>query len=405
MALLFYFFVVGLLAEGRGHRLHPLSWFLIGCAFFADHLLFAYLADHVPLWLALTLSSAVSILLAVTYAQWLVGWRFALREMGLAQLVYLVGFSLTFLLKGFTGLSITVGAILTLFMMMQVTGRRLRGRRAPGRAGGLTGATLARRAGRPVGLLGRSYREHRLVRAELRVTPWVAEFWNTLSSLAMVVAGLVGLSLRRHCARKFRFAFGLLALVGLGSVAFHGTLRFELQMLDELPMLYLVTWLVWLLVETGPAPRLGRWFPAALVGLRAARHCRGDAQPRRRAVPRLPRQLRRAGDLLPRAGDLARPASREPAGTSVVHARARGIRDGNRALVPGSRGLPPGEREACCTRGGTCWCLSGSSCSWRRSPSIGSRAARAGHVGAAPAGCGTPAGRRADFPFEEPRWG
>jgi hypothetical protein len=127
VALLFYFFVVGLLAEGRGHRLHPLSWFLIGCAFFADHLLFAYLADHVPLWVALGLSSAVSIVLAVTYAQWLVGWRFAVREMGLAQLVYLVGFSLTFLLKGFTGLSITVGAILTLFMMMQVTGRRLRG--------------------------------------------------------------------------------------------------------------------------------------------------------------------------------------------------------------------------------------------------------------------------------------
>jgi len=126
VALLFYFFVVGLLAEGRGHQLHPLSWFLIGCAFFADHLLFAYLADHVSLWLAMTLSSAVSIVLAVTYAQWLVGWRFAIREMGLAQLVYLVGFSLTFLLKGFTGLSITVGAILTLFMMMQVTGRRVR---------------------------------------------------------------------------------------------------------------------------------------------------------------------------------------------------------------------------------------------------------------------------------------
>jgi len=126
VALLFYFFVVGLLAEGRGLRLHPFSWFLIGCAFFADHLLFAYLADHVPLWVALLLSSAVSILLAVTYAQWLVGWRFAVREMGLAQLVYLVGFSLTFLLQGFTGLSISVGAILTLFLMMQVTGRRLR---------------------------------------------------------------------------------------------------------------------------------------------------------------------------------------------------------------------------------------------------------------------------------------
>jgi hypothetical protein len=126
VALLFYFFVVGLLAEGRGLRLHPVSWFLIGCAFFADHLLFAYLADHVALWVALTLSSVASVLLVVTYAQWLVGWRFALREMGLAQLVYLVGFSLTFMLQGFTGLSITVGAVLTLFLMMQVTGRRLR---------------------------------------------------------------------------------------------------------------------------------------------------------------------------------------------------------------------------------------------------------------------------------------
>jgi dihydroceramidase len=96
------------------------------------------------------------------------------------------------------------------------------------------------------------------------VTPYVAEFWNTLSSLAMVAAGLVGLATRRFAA-EIRLAFGLLTLVGLGSIAFHGTLRFELQMLDELPMLYLVTWLVWLLVETGPNRRLGRWFPAALV--------------------------------------------------------------------------------------------------------------------------------------------
>ena len=126
VSLLFYFFVVGLLAERRGHRLHPLSWFLIGCAFFADHLLFAYLADHVPLWAALAISSATSIALVVTYAQWLVGWHFALREMGIAQAVYLVGFSLTFMLEGFTGLSIAVGAVLTLALMMQVTGRRLR---------------------------------------------------------------------------------------------------------------------------------------------------------------------------------------------------------------------------------------------------------------------------------------
>ena len=96
------------------------------------------------------------------------------------------------------------------------------------------------------------------------VTRFVAEFWNTVSSLAMVAAGLVGLSTRRF-AREIRVAFGLLVLVGLGSVAFHATLRFELQMLDELPMLYLVTWLTWLLVETGPSRRLGAWFPAVLI--------------------------------------------------------------------------------------------------------------------------------------------
>src|SRR3954447_20209919 len=94
--------------------------------------------------------------------------------------------------------------------------------------------------------------------------PWVCEAFNTISSLAMVVAGALGLS-RQTFARGVRVAFALLVLVGLGSIAFHATLRFELQMLDELPMLYLVTWLVWLLVENRPPRRLGGWFPAALV--------------------------------------------------------------------------------------------------------------------------------------------
>ena len=43
--------------------------------------------------------------------------------MGIAQFIYLVLFSFSFLWTGFTGLAITVGAILTLFVMMQVMGR------------------------------------------------------------------------------------------------------------------------------------------------------------------------------------------------------------------------------------------------------------------------------------------
>ena len=94
-----------------------------GTAFFAYHLLFAYLVDHLAVLPSFAISSAVSIGLVVSYARLFVGWRFALVEMGLSQLVYLVLFSFTFLWQGFTGLAITVGAIMTLFVMMQITGR------------------------------------------------------------------------------------------------------------------------------------------------------------------------------------------------------------------------------------------------------------------------------------------
>jgi dihydroceramidase len=78
--------------------------------------------------------------------------------------------------------------------------------------------------------------------------------------------GLAGLWLhRRALERRFLFAYGLVALVGVGSVAFHGTLLFQLQMLDELPMLYLVTLILYILLEDGPTRRFGRWFPALLL--------------------------------------------------------------------------------------------------------------------------------------------
>jgi len=101
--------------------------------------------------------------------------------------------------------------------------------------------------------------------ANYQVTPYVAELWNTLSSLALVGAGLFG-ALGRHARDgRVRAAFGLLAVVGMGSIAFHASLRFELQILDELPMLYLVTLIVFILAEPGPPRRFGPWFPIVLV--------------------------------------------------------------------------------------------------------------------------------------------
>jgi inner membrane protein involved in colicin E2 resistance len=49
--------------------------------------------------------------------------KFALLEVGISQLVYLVLFSYTFFYEQYTGLAITIMCILTLFIMMQFTGR------------------------------------------------------------------------------------------------------------------------------------------------------------------------------------------------------------------------------------------------------------------------------------------
>jgi hypothetical protein len=123
VSLLFFFFVVAVFATAQRRSIHPLNYFFFGLAFFAFHLLFAYLVDHLAILPSFALASVVSIGLVTSYARLFVGWRFALREMGVAQLIYLVLFSFSFFWTGFTGLAITLGAVLTLFVMMQVTGR------------------------------------------------------------------------------------------------------------------------------------------------------------------------------------------------------------------------------------------------------------------------------------------
>ncbi len=87
--------------------------------------------------------------------------------------------------------------------------------------------------------------------------PWVAEPFNTLSSLAMVLIGVYGFVRHRDLPARYRVAFALLALVGLGSVAFHATLKQPTQMLDELPMLYLVLVIVYILLDGREPLRIG----------------------------------------------------------------------------------------------------------------------------------------------------
>lgn len=123
LSLLFFFFVTGIVLAARRRSIHPMNYFMIGAAFFAFHLLFAYLIDHLAIAPSFAIASVVSLGLVVSYARLFVGWRTALLTFGTSQLVYLVLFSFTFFWEGFTGLAITIGAVLTLFVMMQLTGR------------------------------------------------------------------------------------------------------------------------------------------------------------------------------------------------------------------------------------------------------------------------------------------
>jgi inner membrane protein involved in colicin E2 resistance len=123
VSLFFFFFLMLIITTLRGIELHPMNYFFLAAAFFSFHLLLAYLVDHVSIHLAFGISAAVSVFLVVSYLRLVVGTRFATREAAFAQFIYLVAFSYAFFLKGFTGLAISIGSIITLFVVMQATGR------------------------------------------------------------------------------------------------------------------------------------------------------------------------------------------------------------------------------------------------------------------------------------------
>jgi len=123
VSLLLFFIVLFVLAVRYRLDIHPLNYLGIAAAFFAFHLLFSYSVDHVEVVPAFVLASAASLVLVASYLRLVVSPRFAYRRAALAQLVYQVGFSLAHFWKGYTGLTISVLATLTLFLVMQWTGR------------------------------------------------------------------------------------------------------------------------------------------------------------------------------------------------------------------------------------------------------------------------------------------
>jgi len=123
VSLLFFLTVMVIIGVVKQRSLHPMNYFFLAAAFFAFHLLFSYLVDVVDLAPAFAISSVVSLGLVTSYLRIVQGLKAAFLEAGVAQLVFLVGFSLAFFHEGQTGLTVAIGSVVTLFILMQLTAR------------------------------------------------------------------------------------------------------------------------------------------------------------------------------------------------------------------------------------------------------------------------------------------
>ena len=122
VSLLFFFAVLVIVGIRERTGLHPMNYFFLAAGCFAFQLLFAYLVDLVPLTLSFFLAAAVSLALVTGYLWRATTAKFAAIS-AVAQFAYMVLFSYSFFFDGLTGITITVGAIITLALLMAFTAR------------------------------------------------------------------------------------------------------------------------------------------------------------------------------------------------------------------------------------------------------------------------------------------
>ena len=122
VSLLFFFAVLIIVGIRERTSLHPMNYFFLAAGCFAFQLLFSYLVDLVPLTLSFFIAAAVSLALVTGYL-----WRATTAKYAaisaVAQFAYMVLFSYSFFFDGLTGITITIGAIITLALLMAFTAR------------------------------------------------------------------------------------------------------------------------------------------------------------------------------------------------------------------------------------------------------------------------------------------
>lgn len=122
LSLFLFFAVVLITCLVRDIDFHPVNYLFLAAGFFAFPLLFAYMLDVAPVHLSFAVASGVSVALVAGYLRAAAG-GFLFRVAFPAQLAYMVLFSYSFFFKGLTGLTLTIGGIVTLGVLMALTAR------------------------------------------------------------------------------------------------------------------------------------------------------------------------------------------------------------------------------------------------------------------------------------------
>ncbi len=121
VCLLFFFVVLLATNVIKKVNIHPMHFMFTAAGFFAFNLLFAYLVDVINVHVSFLISSIVTLVLVNSYQRAALGEKFPYKWVGLAQFCYLILFSYSFFFKGLTGLTVTIGSIITLAVLMYLT--------------------------------------------------------------------------------------------------------------------------------------------------------------------------------------------------------------------------------------------------------------------------------------------
>jgi len=99
------------------------------------------------------------------------------------------------------------------------------------------------------------------------ISPYIAEFWNTISNVAIFLPPFIGIYqiYKLNLERRNMIAFFAVAVVGFGSWAFHMTLLYPMQLADEFPMVWSTSVMTYLQFTISRSPELPTNWPLIAV--------------------------------------------------------------------------------------------------------------------------------------------